>query len=94
MDLAQPTLTPKKDHFKLYKMNRVNKTNWIYIYIYIYIYPIRLIYIRNVIYIYIYIYYISSLATLKETFTAKYYGVLHRTSSVRPKFVIYYPFLW
>ena len=76
MDLAQPTLTPKRDHFKLYKMNRVNKTNWIYIYIYIYIY------------------YISSLATLKETFTAKYYGVLHRTSSVRPKFVIYYPFLW
>ena len=74
MDLAQPTLTPKRDHFKLYKMNRVNKTNWRYIYIYIY--------------------YISSLATLKETFTAKYYGVLHRTSSVRPKFVIYYPFLW
>ena len=35
MDLAQPTLTPKRDHFKLYKMNRVNKTNWIYIYIYI-----------------------------------------------------------
>ena len=36
-----------------------------------------------------YIFYIFSRATLNETFTAKYYGVLPRTPQVRPKSEIY-----
>ena len=38
-----------------------------------------------------YIFYIFSRATLNETFTAKYYGVLPRTPQVRPKSEIYTP---